>query len=323
VRFKAKFLSVLLFLGILVLTTPIAAWAAFPEKPITIVVPYSAGGGTDLQARGLASVAEKYFGQAVVVTCKPGGGGAVGTAYVARSKPDGYTLLFAVPAVIVIQPYMVKTPYAFDDLEPLMRISDSPRILSSGHNKPWTNLDEFIEYAKNNPGQVSYGSAGSGTTTHIAMEGFAFKAGIKLNHLPFEGCAPAVAAIIGGHVDCFAGIPSECFQYIKSGDLWPVAVFSEERLSELPEVPTLKEKGIDFVESSMRGLFLPQGVPEDRKKILHDNFKKALNDPKLHEIYANLQEPVAYMAPDKFKALLSEQAKFYSQVLEGIGLRRH
>ncbi|RLA84589.1 MAG: ABC transporter substrate-binding protein, partial [Deltaproteobacteria bacterium] len=99
----------------------------FPTKPITIVVPYSAGGGTDLQARAIASVANKYFGQPVVVVCKPGGGGAVGAAYVAQSKPDGYTLLFAVPAVIVIKPYMVKTPYKFEDLEPLMRVSDSPR----------------------------------------------------------------------------------------------------------------------------------------------------------------------------------------------------
>lgn len=295
----------------------------FPTKPITIVVPYSAGGGTDLQARAIASVADKYFGQPVVVVCKPGGGGAVGAAYVARSKPDGYTLLFAVPAVIVIKPYMVKTPYKFEDLEPLIRVSDSPRILAVGAQQPWKTLEELIEYAKKNPGAVKYGSAGPGTTTHIAMEGFAYAAGIKLTHVPFKGCAKAIAAVLGGHVAMFGGIPSECYQYIRAGQMRALAVFSKERLPELPDVPTLIEKGIDFSDSSTRALFLPKGVPPEVKKVLHDGFKQTLEDKTCKALFEKLGEPLAYMSGEEFLKVLEQQRRFYGKVLEAIGLKKY
>ncbi len=320
---KAIFVSLLLALvGALVVNAQ-ASPVKFPTKPITIVVPYSAGGGTDLQARALASVADKYFGQPVVVVCKPGGGGAVGTAYVAQSKPDGYTLLFAVPAVIVIKPYMVKTPYKFEDLEPLMRVSDSPRILVVGAQQPWKTLEELIDYAKKHPGAVKYGSAGPGTTTHIAMEGFAYAAGIKLTHVPFKGCAKAIAAVLGGHVAMFGAIPSECYQYIKAGQMRPLAVFSKERLPELPNVPTLIEKGINFSDSSTRALFLPKGVPAEVKQILHDGFKRTLEDKSFKALFKKLGEPIAYMSGEEFLKVLEQQRQFYGKVLEAIGLKKY
>ena len=295
----------------------------FPSRPITVVVPYSAGGGTDLQARSLASVADQYFTQPVVVTTKPGGGGAVGAAYVAQSRPDGHTLLYAVPAVTVIKPYMTKTPYAFDDLEPVIRVNDAPRILSVGSQQPYKTLDEFVDFAKKNPGKIKYGSSGPGTTTHISMEGFAYAAGIKLTHVPFKGCAKAVSAILGGHVVCFGGIPSECFQYFKSGDMRPLAVFSEQRLPELPDTPTLKEKGIDFSDSSTRALFVPKGTPPEIKKALHDGFKKTLEDKTFMAMFEKLGEPVAYMEGDEFMKLLSRQKDFYGTVLEKVGLKKN
>ncbi|MBW2038082.1 MAG: tripartite tricarboxylate transporter substrate binding protein [Deltaproteobacteria bacterium] len=296
--------------------------AKFPKKPITIIVPYSAGGGTDLQARAIASVADQYFSQPVVVVTKSGGGGAVGTAYVAQSKPDGYTLLYAVPAVTVIKPYMVKTPYKFEDLEPLIRVSDSPRILVEGSQQPWKSLDELLDYAKKNPGAIKYGSAGPGTSTHIAMEGFAYASGVKLTHVPFKGCAKATAAVLGGHVALFGAIPSECYQYIKPGKMRPLAVFAKKRLPELPDVPTLIEKGINFSDSSTRAFFVPKGTPPEIKAILHDGFKKAMGDKSFIALFKKLGEPISYMSGEDFRKIMEEQKVFYGEVLEKVGLRK-
>jgi tripartite-type tricarboxylate transporter receptor subunit TctC len=317
----AAVLSVLIVMFISVFPV-LAKTGEFPTKPITIVVPYSAGGGTDLQARVIASVANNYFKQPVVVVTKPGGGGAVGTSYVAASKPNGYTLLYAVPAVTVVKPYMVKTPYKFEDLEPIIRINDAPRILSVGVNEPWKTLDEFVDYAKKNPGKIKYGSAGPGTTTHIAMEAFAYKAGIKLTHVPFKGCAKAIAAILGGHISAFGGIPSECFQYFPD-QMRPLAVFSRERLPELPDVPTLIEKGINFSDSSTRAIFAPKNTPSGIKAALHDGFKKVTEDKTFKNLFKKLNEPVAYMNGEDFKAILKEQKDLYGEVLKKIGLKKY
>lgn len=295
----------------------------FPSRPITIVVPYSAGGGTDLQARSLSSVADQYFSQPVVVTTKPGGGGAVGAAYVAKSRPDGHTLLYAVPAVTVIKPYMTKTPYAFDDLEPIIRVNDAPRILAVGSQQPFKTLEEFIDFAKKNPGKIKYGSSGPGTTQHIAMEAFAYSAGIKLTHVPFKGSAKAISAILGGHVVGFGAIPSETFQYFKSNDMRPLAVFSKERLPELPDVPTLMEKGIDFSDSSDRALFVPKCTPPEIKKALHDGFKKILEDKTFMAMFKKLGEPVSYMDGEEYMKDLASQKEFYGTVLEKVGLRKN
>jgi tripartite-type tricarboxylate transporter receptor subunit TctC len=296
--------------------------ADFPSKPITIVVPYSAGGGSDVMIRAVTSVAKEHFSQPLIVVNKAGGGGAIGTAFMAQSKPDGYTLLFAVPAVTVVKPYMVKTTYSFDDVDPLIRVSDSPRILMAGKHTSWKNIDEMLAFAKANPGAVTYSSAGTGTSTHISMEGLAYQAGIKMTHIPFKGCANAVSALLGAHTDLFGAIPSECMQYFASGDAWPVAVFSEERLPELPDVPTLKEKGIDFVDSSTRALFIPNGVPAAERAALEDGFMKTLKDPRLVELFAKLKEVPAPLDGESLKKILTVQKDLYGKVLEQAGLKK-
>jgi tripartite-type tricarboxylate transporter receptor subunit TctC len=325
-RFAKHFRMISIFVFCLTVMGLIAGSALagdFPSRPISIVVPYSAGGGTDLQARAIASVADQYFSQPVVVVTKPGGGGAVGTAYVAKSRPNGHTLLYAVPAVTVIKPYMTKTPYKFEALKPVIRVNDAPRILVVGAQQPYKTLQEFVDYAKKNPGGIKYGSAGPGTTTHIAMEGFAYAAGIKLTHVPFKGCAKAIAGILGNHVAAFGAIPSECFQYFKSEDMRPLAVFTKERLPELPDVPTLKESGIDFADSSTRALFVPKGTPPEIKQALHDGFKKTLEDKSFMAMFQKLGEPVAYMEGDEFMKILEWQKGFYGTVLEKVGLKKN
>ncbi len=313
--------TLLLNLSIVLGMSGLSVAQDFPSRPINIVVPYSAGGGTDLQARALASVADQYFGQPVVVSTKPGGGGAVGTSYVSKSRPDGYTLLYAVPAVVVIKPFMTKTPYKFEDLEPVIRVNDSPRVLVAGKNSPWNSLEELIAYAKKNPGKIKYASSGPGTTTHIAIEGFAYAAGIKLTHVPFKGCAKAITGLLGGHVSLFGSIPSESFQYLKTGEMKALAVFTQKRLKEIPDVPTLIEKGIDFSDSSTRALFIPKNTPPEIKKALHDGFKTTLEDKSFKAIFRKLSEPVSYMDGNSFQDILKKQQVFYGEVLEKVGLK--
>lgn len=319
---KSKLVFILLLaLSVVFSISSLSVAKDFPSRPINIIVPYSAGGGTDLQARALASVADQYFGQPVVVSTKPGGGGAVGTSYVGKSRPDGHTLLYAVPAVIVIKPYMTKTPYRFEDLEPVIRVNDSPRVLVAGKSTPWNSIEELIAYAKKNPGKVKYASSGPGTTTHIAIEGFAYAAGIKLTHVPFKGCAKAITALLGGHVSLFGSIPSESFQYIKTGDMKALAVFTQKRMTEIPDVPTLIEKNIDFSDSSTRALFIPKNTPPEIKKALHDGFKKTLEDKSFKAMFNKLSEPVSYMDGDSFQDILKKQQVFYGEVLEKVGLK--
>ena len=229
------------------MSLPLICFAqAFPNKPLTMIVPYSAGGSTDIGARILSDIAKKYTDQQILVVNKAGGGGAIGTAFASVAKADGYTMLFAVPAVLTVKPLMVKTTYSFPSMEPLVQITNSPRILVARKNAPFETLDEMLAYAKPNPKKINYASSGAGTTTHIATMAFAQTAGIQLNHVPFKGGAKAIAALLGGHNDLFGTVPSECLQYIKSGNLKAIAVFSKTRLAELPDTPTMMEKGIQI-----------------------------------------------------------------------------
>ncbi|WP_022669304.1 tripartite tricarboxylate transporter substrate binding protein [Desulfospira joergensenii] len=295
----------------------------FPSKSMSMIVPYSAGGSTDIEARILSDLAKKYTDEQIIVVNKTGGGAAIGSAYTAAAKPDGYTFLFAVPAVLTVKPFMVKTTYQFEDLEPLVRMSNSPRILVAKGGTPFKTFDELISYAKSNPKKVTYASSGAGTTTHIAAMAFAQKADIELNHVPYKGGAKAIAALLGGHNDLFATVPAECMQYVKSGDLKALAVFSKKRLPELPDVPTMMEKGINFSDMSARVLFLPKGVPAEVKTYLEDLFEKIANDPETPKMFAKIKDKLDFLKGEGLMEELEDQKHLYSEVLEAAGLKKY
>jgi tripartite-type tricarboxylate transporter receptor subunit TctC len=296
--------------------------AEFPTKPVTIVVGYSAGGSTDLQARIIASVADQYLGQPVVISVKPGGGGAVATSWVAKQKPDGYVVLMAASPALAIKPHMTKVPYKIGDVEPLLRVGFSPRIVSVAIKHPWKNIDELIDYAKKNPGAIKYGSPGAGTGTHIEMETFAHLADIKLTHVPFKGGAESGAAAAGGHIHVHPATAGETLSLAKAGTIRPIVVFSDKRLSELPDVPTLKEAtGIDFAAGYESLLWVPKGTPPERKKILHDAFKKSLEDISAVEMFRRIGDRIDYMSGEDFEPILEQKSKYFENVLETIGLK--
>jgi len=266
----------------LVLAAMTAQAAEFPSRAVTIIVPYSPG-STDTLARTLSEGLSEELGTPVVVETRPGAGGTVGGAYVANADPDGHTLLFAVSSVQTVAPHQRDLPYGFEDLKPVARVAVGPNVLAARADAPFKTMEEMLEYAKANPGKVSYGSAGTGGATHIAAEAIAKAADIEMFHIPFGGVTPAIAATVAGDVDVVLGFASAILPQGEAGKLVPLAQLSEERAQLAPDLPTLKEAGVDLALPPNVGIWAPAGTPDDvvetisaavAKAVQRENFVK-------------------------------------------------
>jgi tripartite-type tricarboxylate transporter receptor subunit TctC len=279
-------------MSILMLGGPSMA-AEFPTKPITLIVPYPAGGSTDVVIRPLAEAAGKILGQPVLVENKGGGGGAVGTGSIIGKDPDGYLL-----SVVVTSLHRAAhiNKLAFDtvkDVTPIIRVGGYLYGILVRPDSKIKTLKDLIDYAKANPGQASYMASGIGTGGHIAAEEMATNAGVKFNHLPSKGDQESSAALLGGHVD-FISTTSGWIPLVEAGQLKLIAVYSETRVKRFPDVPTVKEAGYKVVHNSPIGIVGPKGMAPDRVKILHDAFHKALDDPAFLKAMATYEMPVLY-----------------------------
>lgn len=311
--------AITLMLGAVFLASAALPSHAFPDRPITIIVPY-APGTSDQIARGLASELEKTFGQTVSVENKTGGGGSVGAGFVARAKPDGHTLLFSVSSVQTIAPQQTRLPYGFDDLQPVSRISIGPNVIAARADAPFKTLPEMVAYAKANPGKVSYGSSGTGGATHLAGEALARAAGIKLTHIPFQGAGPAVAAAVGGSVDLGTGFAQAIMPQVEGKRLVAIAQFGAERAKVLPEVPTFKEGGIDLVLPPHTGIWTAAGTPADVVAKLEKAFADAVKAPAFQALVDKTQTEVGYLNSAQFKEVLVEENKLFKGLLGEVGL---
>jgi tripartite-type tricarboxylate transporter receptor subunit TctC len=254
--------------------------AAYPTKPITIVCQFAAGGSTDLLARALANSLTKHMGQPVVVENKVGASGTIGTDYVLKSKPDGYTLLTTSTGNFTSTPLVQKVPYDPNkDVRHIINIATHQIILVVNADSPWKTVEEFVAYVKANPGKVKYGQNSPGGTTHMAMESFRKAAGLDMKMVPFGGGASeVVAALLGKHVDVAVMHPQEAGEHAVNGTLRPLIVFSEKRIKTMPNVPTAKEKGFNVVMGVTKGISGPAGLPDDIVKKLHDALKKIMDE---------------------------------------------
>jgi len=248
-----------------------AANAAFPDRPIEIVVPFSPGGGTDQITRTIAEGMSAALKQTVVVINKPGAGTIIGTSQVAHSKPDGYTLLMATFANAVNPSLQKSLPYAPDkDFKPVALIGTSPNVLVVNSKSPYKSVKDIIDFAKANPGKLDYGSYGAGTSAHLAAALFENLAKVKMTHVPYKGSAPALTDLMGGQIDMVFSTAASVAQYIKGGQLRPIAVTSKERSFALPDVPAIAEAGLpDYQAESWYGLFTPAGTPDEVIKTLN------------------------------------------------------
>lgn len=293
----------------------------FPTKPVTIIVPWAAGGGTDAVARGLAKAAEPSLGQTITVNNVTGGGGAVGHGAGLNAKNDGYTVTMITFELLSLPPQKL-VPFTYKDFDLLMRVNMDPAALTVKADAPFKSVQEFIEYAKANPGKVNVGNSGPGSVWHIAAGLLEEKAGIQLNHVPFNGAAPAVTDLVGGHIQAVTVSPAEVQSQVKAGQLKMLAVMSPERNPNFPDVPTFKELGYDINFGTWRGLAVPKNTPENVKKVLADAFKKGYDSQEFQEFAKKAGLGLAYSPADKFKEYLDETSKNVEAVMQKLGLAK-
>lgn len=279
----------------------------YPSKPIDVVVAYKAGGGTDVGARILTNAAEKTSGHSFVVQNREGAGGELGYNYLAKSKPDGYTIGFINLPTFVSLPEERPTEYAIDDVVPIMLHVYDPALLVVKSGSNIESLDSFLNYAKENPKKITVANNGTGASNHIIAAHFEKKAEIELNHVPFDGTNELVTSLRGGHVLAGVAKLSEVMPHVKSGELTAVAVMTEERLDALPDVPTLMENNIEVIGASGRGIVAPKGTDPATIEKIHNMLKEAMESEEHIEQAANINLPLRYMGPEEFGEFIKEQ----------------
>jgi len=300
------------------------AFADYPTRPITMVVPFPPGGVADLTARPLAAALEPILKQPVAVVNKSGAGGAVGMQFVAVAKPDGYTLLLALSSISVM-PEVDKLfgrpqTYKREDFVPIALLNADPTVLAIRKEAPWKSVADFVADAKKRPGEIKYSSSGMYGTLHVAMEMFAHAAGIKLRHIPTQGGGPALTALLGGHVDAFAVGPSVIASQLKAGTVRVLACWGAKRLASMPDIPTFIELGYKDVEFYIwAGLFAPKATPPEIVKILREATKKAAHSAEFKNAMDKLNTPIYYLDGPDFQKFWDEDAARLARAIRNIG----
>lgn len=298
------------------------ASAAYPDKPIQLIVPYGAGGSTDLLARAVAQVAPKYFPQPVVVVNKGGGGGIPGRVEVVRAKPDGYTLLFGWGSgEDLVVPHQRKLPYdLFTDFETVCRLSIHSIALAVPASSPYKSLADLAKAAKGKE-YVTASVSTKGASVDITFLLFGKAAGIKVNTIPGAGGADAITKLVGGHVDFGGGHPSEILPHMKANRLRALAVALENRDGSIPDVPTFKEQGFDVVTAgSVKGVAAPKGTPKEVIAYLEKKFQEVANDPEFKKIMGDLGQPVDYMNAADYKVWFKKSYDQFGSLYKTLGI---
>ena len=295
----------------------------YPSRPITLIVPFPPGGVADNVARPVAQALGKQLGQTVIIENKQGAGGGIGMAFVAKAKPDGYTLLLALSSISVIpeaDKVLGRAPmFQLNQLLPIARFTADPVVLAVRADSPWKTYAEFVAFAKAHPKQLNYGSSGNYGTMHVPMEMLAATAGIALTHVPFTGAAPAVTALLGGTLDAVASGPSTVVQHVKAGKLRVLANWGTERHPALPDVPTLTELGVATDYAQWSGLFAPAGTPEVVLNALRKAARDVQDDPTFKQAFVTLQTPLAYLDTLAFRVYWDADVKKMAEVVQRIG----
>jgi tripartite-type tricarboxylate transporter receptor subunit TctC len=320
----ASWLSALCAIALSCLAPAVSAQTApFPQKAITMVVPFPPGGLADIVGRPVAEAMSRELGQPVVIENKPGAGGGIGMGQVAKAKPDGYTVVMALSSYSVIpeaDTIIGRAPlFAYSDLRPIARYTADPTVLAVRADSPWKTVKDFVEDAKKRPKAINYGSSGNYGTMHIPMEILAQNAGIQLTHVPFTGAGPAVMALLGGQIEAVSTGPATVLQHVKAGKIRVLGHWGNGKLESLPDVPALKDTGFNAEYAQWSGLFIPSGTPEPVAQRLRAAAKFAANDAKVKEVINNAGSPVLYMDSPDFEKYVQSDVKRMSDVVKKIG----
>jgi tripartite-type tricarboxylate transporter receptor subunit TctC len=295
------------------------AEGVFPQRGLTLICPYSPGGGTDLFCRGLARTLEPLLGQSVTVTNQTGGGGAVGFSAGLMARADGYTLT-AVTFELVSLPPQGLVPFTHEDFDLLLRVNMDPSAVTVRADFPANTLAEFIAVARARGGKLSVGTSGPASPWHLAAVRLGETAGFETRLVPFGGAAPAVTALVGGHVDAVTVGPGEVQSQVKSGQLKMLAIMSEARLADWPAVPTCREAGMDVVFGTWRGIALPRRVPAAVREKLAAALGAAVRSPEFVAFAASAGLNLAVADAPQFSAAVAGQAREVSVLMKRLGV---
>ncbi len=294
----------------------------FPEKDITLIVPWSAGGGTDTIARALAKSAPEYLGVNVNVVNRTGGTGSVGMQAAANARPDGYTVGLI---TFNLSTYRLQglSDLSYRDFQLLQLLNQSPGALSVRADSEFETLGDVIEFAKANPGEVTVGHAGAGSAWHLSAAALATEYDLTFNYVPFDGAAPTRSALLGGHIDVATSGIDEMLQLYEAGEVRILAVNNVERHPRFPDVPTVEEAGypIDDPVLDWRGLGIPKGVPEDRMEILEEGFKAMFDDQEFQDFCEEVGLVLVYRDAEGFEDFLAGMERVLAPTLESVGLK--
>lgn len=295
----------------------------YPARPIELIVPVTAGGGTDLVGRAFAEAAKKYLPQQpIIIMNKPGASGAIGTAEVINAKPDGYKIGLVITELTII-PNLGITKHTAADLRPIALLNADPAAIIVRAEAPWKTIDEFIADARSRKVPISIGNAGVGSTWHMAAAAFAKKTNLNVNHVPYLGAAPAALSLLGGHVDAIAVSPGEVTSHVASGKLRTLAVMANQRVGGIFEsVPTLKERGVDLAIGVWRGLAAPKGTPQDVVEALGALARRASEDPAYRETLSKANLGLAYADAAGFQRQIDTDTVMFKELVASLGLQK-
>ncbi len=297
---------------------PAGAW---PQRPIELIVPFAAGGGTDVLARALAEVARKHLPQDLIVLNRAGASGAVGWTELANARPDGYKIGIITVELTMI-PHMGLTKISSDALLPVARLNADPATIAVRADSPYRSIEELIAAARKDEAAVRIGNAGPGSLGHLAAAALQDKVGVKFNHAPYRGANPAVLDLLGGHIEAVAVTPVEVATYVAAGKIRPLAIMAEQRIQAGWEaVPTLKERGIDLLIGGWRGLAVPRNTPDAVVQTLRKAMALTLKDPVLRETMAKQNMGEGYLDQPEFKAVIDRDNAVFKQLVDKLGIK--
>lgn len=295
---------------------PAAAWE--PKEPIKIYVGFSPGGGTDIVARTLVAASQEFFPVPLVVVNKPGAGGTIAADLVAKQPGDGYSLLVAGGSESTSVPNHREVSYSLDDFRPILRNIRARIILVSKTGSGIKTIDDLVARAKAEPGKLAYSSSGAGSLYHSTMLLFTEEAGIEMQHVPYKGGSPAMAALLGEHVDITMAAPEEAQAQVAAGQINLLALTSKERTDLFPEVPTLNELGYDVYLENQKGIVGPASMPDDVYQYLHDTFKKGMDTDVWKKMATKLKLETSYMPGPDFKEAMTTMSKTIGDAVSGL-----
>lgn len=296
--------------------------AQFPEKPLTLIVPWSPGGSGDMTCRILASHMEKELGKPVVVKNMPGAGSMVGAKALADAKPDGHTMGFLGISATIAQ-YTSVSPVMLSEYAAVSGVINPALFLLVNSDTPWKTLEEFVAFAKENPGKIKNGNAGAGVIDHLYSSDFANVAGVEFTQVPFKGWGPSLSALAGGHVDSMFVAIGPAKAMISAGKIRPVAIADKVRHPNYPDIPTMKESGVDITMPFWESIVVPQGTPENVVKILDNSIRMAFADPESQKRIKDSGLDVTYLDTQSITTLRTTSDAQVKGLVEALGLKQN